>query len=245
MSNMFGPHDHFEEVRSHALGALVSKIADAKKNNKEEVIIWGDGSPIREWLYVEDGADALLKCLNLNEKDYFTIGVNKGITIINLAKIIAKHLSWNGNFVFDKSKPNGVSEKTVVDKFSKNLINWSPSTELEDGIKITVEWYMENNNVEEYKKDFIYDEILYASVIDTLLVPEGLSFYTDDENFIQVGSWNYERQNFRSSLSFEFPRTSHKTNETVLVIKGKILCNLHKETGEFQSFLRYENQMLL
>lgn len=148
MSNMFGPHDHFEEVRSHALGALVSKIADAKKNNKEEVVIWGDGSPIREWLYVEDGADALLKCLNLNEKDYFfNIGVNKGITITDLAIIIAKHLSWNGNFVFDKSKPNGVSEKTVVDKFSKNLINWSPSTELENGIKKTVEWYMENNNV--------------------------------------------------------------------------------------------------
>ena len=134
--------------KNHETHKSHGKEEEIKKNNKEEVIIWGDGSPIREWLYVEDGADALLKCLNLNEKDYFfNIGVNKGITIINLAKIIAKHLSRNGNFVFDKSKPNGVSEKTVVDKFSKNLINWSPSTELEDGIKITVEWYMENNNV--------------------------------------------------------------------------------------------------
>ena len=75
------------------------------------------------------------------------IGSGEERSILDYAKFILKKLNVNLKIKFDKSKPNGVSEKTVVDKFSKNLINWSPSTELEDGIKITVEWYMENNNV--------------------------------------------------------------------------------------------------
>ena len=78
LSNMYGPHDHFEEKKSHALGALIKKIYDAKLNNSKYVEIWGTGKPIREWLYVEDGADALIKSLDLKENSYFfNIGVNK------------------------------------------------------------------------------------------------------------------------------------------------------------------------
>tara|TARA_B100001121_G_C18698517_1_gene626164 strand:+ start:5148 stop:6116 length:969 start_codon:yes stop_codon:yes gene_type:complete len=147
LSNMYGPHDHFEEVRSHALGALVSKIYHAKMNNIDEVTIWGDGKPIREWLFVEDGARALLKSLTLKGDSFlFNIGVNKGISIKELANIIAKTIDWNGVFVFDTSKPNGVERKTVVDTHSKDLINWKPETDLELGIKKTINWYKENSN---------------------------------------------------------------------------------------------------
>ncbi len=145
LSNMFGPHDHFEEKKSHALGALIKKIYDAKLNNHKNVEIWGTGEPIREWLYVKDGADALIKSINLEKKHYFfNIGVNKGMSIYNLALIIAKTIGWNGEFIFDTSRPDGTKEKRVLGKFSEENFNWSPETSLENGIEKTIEWYKAN-----------------------------------------------------------------------------------------------------
>lgn len=144
-SNMYGPYDHFEEKKSHALGALIKKIYDAKLNNSKYVEIWGTGKPIREWLYVEDGADVLIKSLDLKENHYFfNIGVNKGISIFEMAKIIAKIIDWNGEFTFDTSRPDGAKEKRVLGKFTEKNLNWSPQISLDNGIHSTVEWY-ENN----------------------------------------------------------------------------------------------------
>ena len=145
LSNMYGPYDHFEEKKSHALGALIKKIYDAKLNNSNYVEIWGTGKPIREWLYVEDGAEALIRSLDLKENHYFfNIGVNKGISIFEMAKIIAKSIDWNGEFTFDTSRPDGAEEKRVLGKFTEENLNWSPQISLENGIHSTVEWY-ENN----------------------------------------------------------------------------------------------------
>ena len=145
LSNMYGPHDHFEEKKSHALGALIKKIYDAKLNNSKYVEIWGTGKPIREWLYVEDGADALIKSLNLKENSYFfNIGVNKGISIYEMAKIIAQIIDWDGEFTFDTSRPDGAEEKRVLGKFTEKNFNWSPQISLENGISSTVEWYKNN-----------------------------------------------------------------------------------------------------
>ena len=145
LSNMYGPYDHFEEKKSHALGALIKKIYDAKLNNSKYVEIWGTGKPIREWLYVEDGADSLIKSLNLKENHYFfNIGVNKGISIFEMAKIIAQCIDWDGEFTFDTSRPDGAEEKRVLGKFTEKNLNWSPQISLENGIRSTVEWY-ENN----------------------------------------------------------------------------------------------------
>ena len=95
LSNMYGPEDHFDVERSHALGALVKKISDAKMNNENIVEIWGTGKPIREWLYVQDGANALVKSLNLKSgHHFFNVGVKKGISIIDLANIIKKQVGW-------------------------------------------------------------------------------------------------------------------------------------------------------
>ena len=92
------------------------KVFDAKKNNQNEVIIWGTGKPIREWLYVEDGAESLIKSIELSEgHQFFNIGVEKGISIIDLAELIRKKLQWKGKFVLDKSKPDGVLEKKLME----------------------------------------------------------------------------------------------------------------------------------
>ena len=145
MSNMYGPYDHFEENRSHAMGALINKIYKAKLNNEKTVDVWGSGKQVREWLYVEDGADALISCMGLSEGNYlFNIGVGKGISIIDLANLIKEHVGWDGNFNLDTTKPEGVLEKKVDGSIGKDLINWSPKFSLDEGVKKTIKWYGEN-----------------------------------------------------------------------------------------------------
>jgi len=145
-SNMYGPNDHFEEERSHALGALVKKIYDAKKENRKTIEIWGTGKPIREWLYVEDGANALIKCLSLDSGYYFfNVGVNKGYSVTEIAQAIANEIKWDGEFTYNIQKPDGVMKKTVDGKLGNKILDWKPEIDLYQGIKKTVEWYSENN----------------------------------------------------------------------------------------------------
>ena len=145
MSNMYGPNDHFEENRSHAMGALINKIYKAKLDKEKTVDVWGSGKQIREWLYVEDGADALIKCMDLSDGNYlFNIGVGKGISIIDLANLIKERVEWDGEFNLDTTKPEGVLEKKVDGSMGKDTINWSPKFSLDEGVKKTIEWYEEN-----------------------------------------------------------------------------------------------------
>ena len=145
MSNMYGPNDHFEENRSHAMGALINKIYKAKLNKEKTVDVWGSGKQIREWLYVEDGADALIKCMDLSDGNYlFNIGVGKGISIIDLANLIKERVEWDGEFNLDTTKPEGVLEKKGDGSMGKDTINWSPKFSLDEGVKKTIEWYEEN-----------------------------------------------------------------------------------------------------
>tara|TARA_Y100000748_G_scaffold302475_1_gene304784 strand:- start:1678 stop:2610 length:933 start_codon:yes stop_codon:yes gene_type:complete len=147
LSNMYGPHDHFEESRSHALGALVKKICDAKNNKTDEVELWGTGKPIREWLFVSDGARALINSLNLKKNNYFfNIGEGKGTSITELANKIASYAGWDGKFIYNYNMPDGVMEKTVDGSMGSKLLNWQPSVSLDEGIKITVDWYLEHGN---------------------------------------------------------------------------------------------------
>ena len=146
MSNMYGPNDHFEENRSHAMGALINKIYNAKQHGDLSVDVWGSGKQIREWLYVKDGADALIKCMDLEQGAHlFNIGVGKGIPILELANLIQKHVGWRGDFHLDLTKPEGVLEKKVDGSLGKDILNWSPKVTLDDGVKETVDWYMKNH----------------------------------------------------------------------------------------------------
>ena len=144
VSNMYGPNDHFDIERSHALGAIIKKVHDAKINNYKEVELWGTGKPIREWLYVDDGAKALIKSINLESgHHFFNVGVEKGISILELAEIIKDKIGWDGKFVLDTSKPDGVLEKKVDGTRGEEKLNWKPETSLIDGIQTTVNWYID------------------------------------------------------------------------------------------------------
>ena len=145
LSNMYGPEDHFEEEKSHALGALVMKIFKAKKDNLPYVNIWGSGKPVREWLYIDDGANAMINAMHISSTtDPINIGVGKGISIIELATIIAKELDYKGEFKLDLSKPDGASFKTMDGTKGKEYFNWEPEMDLKKGIKETVKWYTNN-----------------------------------------------------------------------------------------------------
>jgi len=147
LSNMYGPDDHFEAERSHALGALIMKFVDAKNNNKPEVCVWGTGKPVREWLHVDDGATAMIKAMNINDYiDPINIGIAKGISIKDMAELIKNLVGYKGNLIFDPTKLDGAPYKTVDGTLGKKLMGWKPEIDFEEGVKDTINWY-----INEYK----------------------------------------------------------------------------------------------
>lgn len=145
LSNMYGPGDHFEEVRSHAIGALIMKMAKAKKKNIDKVCVWGTGTPVREWLYIEDGAEAIVRALNMCYKDGpVNVGRAEGISVKDLAALIKESIGYTGELEFDVTMPDGAPYKTVDGSLGKKLLGFEPRTEVKEGIALTVAWYMEN-----------------------------------------------------------------------------------------------------
>jgi GDP-L-fucose synthase len=143
LPNMYGPGDHFDETRSHALGALIMKFVEAKRRNQPEVIVWGSGKPVREWLYVDNGAEVLIRALEIKPTvEPINVGVGKGISILELAELIKEVVSYNGKIALDKTKPDGAPYKVMDNTRLSKIFNWVPPTSLREGIKKTVEWYM-------------------------------------------------------------------------------------------------------
>jgi GDP-L-fucose synthase len=146
LSNMYGPEDHFQEERSHAMGALIMKMVKAKRENLPEVVVWGTGKPVREWLHIDDGAEAMVRSMDIPATDQLlNIGVASGISIKDMAEIIQKEVGYTGRLVFDTSKVDGDPYKTVDGSRAAAVFGWSPEISLEQGIHDTVKWYMENN----------------------------------------------------------------------------------------------------
>lgn len=146
-SNMYGPQDHFKEERSHALGALVMKFVNAKRNNDPFVTVWGTGKPVREWLYVEDGAEAMVRAMSIEPfVDPINVGVASGISIIEMAEIIKTFVGYEGEIQLDLSKPDGARYKTIDGSRGERLLGWKPTKELKEGIRETIDWYI--NNIE-------------------------------------------------------------------------------------------------
>ncbi len=144
-SNMYGPCDHFDEVRSHAVGAMIMKFVRAKKDNLPEVVIWGTGKPIREWLYVDDACDAMIRAMDIAPyDDIINVGVSKGYTITETAEIISKIVGYEGKIVYDTTKLDGAPCKQVDGTLCSELLKWTPAMPFEDGLHKTIEWYLEN-----------------------------------------------------------------------------------------------------
>ena len=146
LSNMYGPDDHFEAERSHALGALIMKFVKAKRNNDPYVEVWGSGTPVREWLHVYDGAEALIRAIDKPPfVDFINVGVAEGISIIDMAEMIKKYVGYEGEIKLDPSKPDGARYKTVDGTRGEEYLGWKPQVPFEQGVKETIEWYLENN----------------------------------------------------------------------------------------------------
>jgi GDP-L-fucose synthase len=162
LPNLYGPGDHFDVVRSHALGALVRKIVDAKHNGIAQIEVWGTGNAVREWMYVEDAAEGIVMAAErYSEIEILNLGSGKGCSIRALAKMIAEAAGWRGELVFDSARPDGAPIKILdTRKMTEKLGAWYPATRLADGIARTVAWYEEHR-----------EEILEASPA----VPAGAS----------------------------------------------------------------------
>lgn len=145
LSNMYGPEDHFEEERSHALGALIMKFVHAKKNHEPFVNVWGTGKPVREWLHVDDGAEAMVRSIEAPRTvEPVNIGVAEGISILHMAEKIREFVGYDGGIKLDISKPDGAPYKTVDGTRGEALLGWKPSIPFEEGVKATIDWYMKN-----------------------------------------------------------------------------------------------------
>lgn len=144
LSNMYGPDDHFEEERSHALGALIMKIVRAKREGLPQVLVWGSGTPVREWLHVDDGAEALVRGLSApSSTQPVNIGVAQGISVIEMARLIQRLVGYQGELVLDTSKPDGAPYKTVDGSKGEALLGWKPGRDFEQGVRDTIAWYIE------------------------------------------------------------------------------------------------------
>lgn len=143
-TNLYGPGDNFDLENSHVLPALIRKFHEAKINGDKEVVIWGTGKPKREFLYVDDCADACLFLMsNYCDEEIINIGVGEDISINNLALLIKKIVGFEGGIKHDKSKPDGTPRK-LVDTSKINELGWKAKTELIEGIQKTYQWYKEN-----------------------------------------------------------------------------------------------------
>ena len=150
-TNLFGPNDNFNLETSHVLPAFIRKFHEAKINDDSSVTIWGSGKPMREFLFVEDVADALLFLMeNVNAKDIYdngismiNVGTGKDISINELASLIAKIVGFKGEILHDETKPDGTPRK-LLDVSRMKSLGWEYKTELQDGIKKTYKWFKDN-----------------------------------------------------------------------------------------------------
>jgi GDP-L-fucose synthase len=142
--NLYGPNDNFDLESSHVFPALIRKFVDAFRNKDEVVTIWGTGNPLREFLHADDLAKAIVVCLAKYDADQqINIGTGIDITIRDLAQKIAKITGFQGELSWDFSREDGTPQK-ILDIQKITNLGWKPSISLDQGIKLTVEWYLEN-----------------------------------------------------------------------------------------------------
>ena len=144
-TNLYGPNDNFDHNSSHVLPALISKFHGSLEKSEHWIVkLWGDGSPMREFLHVDDLAEACYTCMhNYEEEEHINVGTGEDVTIKELAETIVDVVGYKNYYEWDTSKPNGTPRKVLnVDKIKS--LGWKPKISLREGIKSTYEWYKEN-----------------------------------------------------------------------------------------------------
>jgi len=143
-TNLYGQGDNFHLENSHVMPAMIRKFHDAKVAGKGMLELWGSGTPMREFLYIDDAAKALVYIMNeYNDKEIINLGTGKDISIMELAQVIKNIVGFEGEIIWDASKPDGTLRK-LLDVSKLNNLGWKHQTTLEDGIKKTYEWFKVN-----------------------------------------------------------------------------------------------------
>lgn len=142
--NLYGPHDMFDPERSHVIPALIYKIHQAKEKNDAQVTLWGTGVPLREFLYVDDLAIALIHLLkHYSAYEPINVGSGEEVSIKNLAHLIADMMGYKGEIIFDSDMPDGMPRK-LLDNTKMHNLGWAATTNLKDGLQKTYDWYLKN-----------------------------------------------------------------------------------------------------
>ena len=146
-TNLYGINDNFDLQNSHVLPAMIRKFHEAKTQNLKEVVLWGTGKVKREFLHVDDLADACFFLMQkYNDSDIVNIGTGVDVTIKDLANLIKKSIKYEGKIIWDKTKPDGTPQK-LLDVTKITRLGWGPKTTLHEGIQRTYEWYCQNMEV--------------------------------------------------------------------------------------------------
>ena len=148
-SNLYGPSDNFDFLKSHVVPGLVAKLHNAKINNDKDYTVWGSGTPLREFLFVDDLVTAIELIIkkNITKFDVINIGSGEEISIRMLAEAVKAVVGFSGNLIFDDSKPDGINRK-VLDSSIIRSHAWLPSYDLKLGLQKTYDWYILNNGNE-------------------------------------------------------------------------------------------------
>jgi GDP-L-fucose synthase len=140
--NLYGPRDNFDLETSHVIPAMIRKVDAAVRNNSPEVVLWGDGTPTREFLYVEDCADGLIAaCERYDDSEPVNLGCGRELPIRELAEIIGRELGFRGRFTWDTSKPNGQPRRALDTSRAERLFGWRASTPFDEGLRRTIAWW--------------------------------------------------------------------------------------------------------
>lgn len=143
-TNLYGINDNFNLQNSHVLPALLRKFIEAKHNNEQDVVVWGSGSPMREFLFVDDLAEAcVFLMMHYNDGETINIGTGEDVTIKELAETIKEIVGFSGNLVFDATKPDGTPRK-LLDVSKINNLGWKHEVSLKEGIQKTLHWIEEH-----------------------------------------------------------------------------------------------------
>jgi GDP-L-fucose synthase len=151
--NLYGPHDNFDLHSSHVIPALIRKCMEAQEAGESEVVVWGDGSPTREFLYVEDAAEGiLLAAERYNDSLPVNLGSGNEIAIKDLAEMIARLTGFSGKLVWDSSKPNGQPRRALDTTRAEQLFGFRAQTNFEEGLRRTIDWYQAKLDAENKAK---------------------------------------------------------------------------------------------
>ena len=143
-TNLYGPNDNYHPTHSHVLPALIRRFHEAKEAGAKQVTCWGDGTPMREFLYVDDLANLCVFLINNYSGDEpVNAGTGKEISIKNLTELVAKVVGYEGEILWDTTKPNGTPRK-LLDVSKATLLGWKYKTELEEGIRLSYQDFLSN-----------------------------------------------------------------------------------------------------